>query len=189
MRHLDTNDWLMMNGMIYKIYTMEDEKKMRQDFLEQLKLLIDFDAADFYLSSDTQDTGLTDPVSCNCDCVSGEYDGLDYSRGLLYGGRSMVYRETDLVDDENRKKSSYYQKVYKPNNWHYSMQMILAKDKQFLGVITLYRAVGRKILPTTISFWRNFWWTTCPSVWIRSGSAVWRTRRNGPYPRRRSIFC
>ena len=29
MRHLDTNDWLMMNGMIYKIYTMEDEKKMR----------------------------------------------------------------------------------------------------------------------------------------------------------------
>ena len=63
MRHLDTNDWLMMNGMIYKIYTMEDEKKMRQDFLEQLKLLIDFDAADFYLSSDTQDTGLTDPVS------------------------------------------------------------------------------------------------------------------------------
>ncbi len=71
MRHLDTNDWLMMNGMIYKIYTMEDEKKMRQDFLEQLKLLIDFDAADFYLSSDTQDTGLTDPVSCNCDCVSG----------------------------------------------------------------------------------------------------------------------
>lgn len=27
MRHLDTNDWLMMNGMIYKIYTMEDEKK------------------------------------------------------------------------------------------------------------------------------------------------------------------
>ena len=51
MRHLDTNDWLMMNGMIYKIYTMEDEKKMRQDFLEQLKLLIDFDAADFYLSS------------------------------------------------------------------------------------------------------------------------------------------
>ncbi|MFQ7264514.1 MAG: response regulator transcription factor [Lachnospiraceae bacterium] len=144
MRHLDTNDWLMMNGMIYKIYTMEDEKKMRQDFLEQLKLLIDFDAADFYLASDTQDTGLTDPVSCNCDCVSGEYDGLDYSRGLLYGGRSMVYRETDLVDDENRKKSSYYQKVYKPNNWHYSMQMILAKDKQFLGVITLYRAVGKE---------------------------------------------
>ena len=56
----------------------------------------------------------------------------------------MVYRETDLVDDENRKKSSYYQKVYKPNNWHYSMQMILAKDKQFLGVITLYRAVGKE---------------------------------------------
>lgn len=144
MRHLDTNDWLMMNGMIYKIYTMEDEKKMRQDFLEQLKLLIDFDAADFYLASDTQDTGLTDPVSLGCDCAFGEYGGLGYSRGLLYGGRSMVYRETDIIDDEKRKMSPYYQKVYKPNNWHYSMQMILAKDKQFLGVITLYRSAGKE---------------------------------------------
>ena len=53
MRHLDTNDFMFKDTATSEIYTMEDEKKMRQDFLEQLKLLIDFDAADFYLSSDT----------------------------------------------------------------------------------------------------------------------------------------
>ena len=44
------------NGMaltVSRSFGAGDEKKMRQDFLEQLKLLIDFDAADFYLSSDT----------------------------------------------------------------------------------------------------------------------------------------
>ena len=47
MKTLDTNDWLVLNSIIYKIYTTEDEKEMRTLFLEQLKMLIDFDAAVF----------------------------------------------------------------------------------------------------------------------------------------------
>lgn len=143
MKTLDTNDWLVLNSIIYKIYTIAQEEEMRYSFLEQLKMIIDFDAADFYLASQEQETGLVNPVAYNCDCVSGDYDGMDYSRGILYSGRSMVYRETDIIDDGKRKASEYYQKVYKPNNWHYSMQVILAKDKQFLGVITLYRSIGK----------------------------------------------
>ncbi|HOO27562.1 MAG TPA: helix-turn-helix transcriptional regulator, partial [Lachnospiraceae bacterium] len=139
MKKLDTNDWLVLNSIIYKIYTTEDERKMRASFLEHLKMIIDFDAADFYLASEISETGLVDPIAYNCDCVSGEYDELDYSRGILYSGKSMVYRETDIIDDEKRKISEYYKKVYKPNNWHYSMQIILARNKQLLGVATLYR--------------------------------------------------
>lgn len=146
MKTLDTNDWLVLNSIIYKIYTVEDEKEMRIAFLEQLKMIIDFDAADFYLAgeeSENGETGLVNPAAYNCDCVSGDYDALDYSRGILYSGKSMVYRETDIIDDDKRKGSEYYQKVYKPNNWHYSMQIILAKDKKFLGVATLYRSIGK----------------------------------------------
>ena len=143
MKTLDTNDWLVLNSMIYKIYTTEDADEMRKTFLEQLKMMIDFDAADFYLASDTSETGLVSPIAYNCESVSGRYDELDYSRGVLYSGKSMVYRETDIIDDEKRKVSEYYQKVYRPNNWHYSMQIILARDKQFLGVATLYRSIGK----------------------------------------------
>ncbi len=143
MKTLDTNDWLVLNSIIYKIYETPDEREMRESFLERLKMMIDFDAADFYLASETKETGLEAPIAYNCDCVSGEYDELDYSRGILYGGKSMVYRETDIIDDEKRKASEYYRKVYKPNNWHYSMQIILAREKQFLGVATLYRTIGK----------------------------------------------
>lgn len=143
MKTLDTNDWLVLNNIIYKIYTTENEKEMRMLFLEQLKMLIDFDAADFYLASEDNETGLVNPIAYNCECVSGDYDALDYSRGILYSGKSMVYRETDIIDDAKRKSSEYYQRVYRPNNWHYSMQIILAKDKLFLGVATLYRSIGK----------------------------------------------
>ena len=38
----------------------------------------------------------------------------------------------------------YYKKVYKPNNWHYSLQVVIAKDHHFLGTITFYRTIGKE---------------------------------------------
>lgn len=143
MQVLDANGVLVLNSLVYKIYSIKDEREMRNSFLEGLKLMIDFDAADFYLARDDENEGLTDPVALNCDYISGNYDELDYSRGILYSGKSICYRETDIIDDQRRKQSPYYQAVYKPNNWHFSMQIIFAKMKQFLGVVTLYRSIGK----------------------------------------------
>lgn len=46
MKTLETNDWIILNTIIYKVYTMEDFDEMRKELLEQLKLLVDFDSAD-----------------------------------------------------------------------------------------------------------------------------------------------
>ena len=125
MNTLQTNDWLILNSIIYEIYTTADFDGMRKKFLEQMKMLVDFDSADFYLAA------------------ADVYDTIDYGRGILYSGKSIVYRETDIMADEVRTKTEYYDKIYKPNRWHYSLQMIIAKDKQFLGVVTLYRNIGK----------------------------------------------
>ena len=69
---------------------------------------------------------------------------MDYSRGIMFSGRSMVYRETDIISDEKRVQTEYYQRVYKPNNWHYALQMILGRNNHFLGVVTLYRTIGKE---------------------------------------------
>lgn len=147
MKHLDTGDWLAMNGMIYRIHATEDEREMRRDFLEQLKMLIDFDAADFYLSSDTKDTGLTDPVSLGYQRTEDspeESEGPEGGNGLFYVGRNMVYRETDVSDERERRENPYYQKVYRSRGWDYAMRIILAKDECLLGVVTLCRRAGKE---------------------------------------------
>lgn len=144
MRTLETNDWILLNSIIYKIYTMENLNEMRQQILEQIKMLIDFDSADFYLADLKTKNKLASPVFYNCEeDLSELYDGIDYSRGILYSGKSLIYRETDIISDEARVQTEYYEKVYKPNNWHYSLQMILAREKQFVGVITFYRTIGK----------------------------------------------
>ena len=51
MNTLQTNDWLILNSIIYEIYTTADFDGMRKKFLEQMKMLADFDSADFYLEA------------------------------------------------------------------------------------------------------------------------------------------
>lgn len=59
MKNLETNDWLMLNSIIYKIYTVEDVDDMRKQLLEQLKMLLDFDSADFYMAAAGGENHLT----------------------------------------------------------------------------------------------------------------------------------
>lgn len=144
MRTLETNDWMLLNSMVYKIYTTEQLHVMRNQFLEQLKMIIDFDSADFFLAARDGKNKLENPVFFNCEeDLSEEYDDIDYSRGILYGGKTLIYRETDIISDDTRVESEYYKKVYRPNKWHYSLQMVLARNKEFVGVVTLYRTIGK----------------------------------------------
>ena len=144
MKRLDNKDWLMLNNIIYKIYATEELTEMRKTLLEQLKMVLDFDSADFFLWNSAEKAGLASPVTYNCDGMYTQTcDSPDYSKGILYSGKSLVYRETDIISDEKRMESEYYKKVYTPNNWHYSLQMILARDKQFLGIVTFYRTIGK----------------------------------------------
>lgn len=145
MKTLETNDWMVLNSIIYKIYTTENFNDMRNELIEQLKMLIDYDSADFFLAAKDGSNHLVDPIYFNCnENKSSVFDELDYSRGIMYSsGKSLVYRETDIISDDKRMQTEYYKKVYRPNNWHFSLQLILGHDKEFLGVITFYRTLGK----------------------------------------------
>ncbi len=145
MRKMETNDWMILNNIIYKIYTTECFNDMRYEILDQLKMILDFDSADFYMASREEGKLLCNPVTYNCDVdLSEMYEDLDYSRGIAASGKMLIYRETDIISDEARVQTDYYKKVYKPNNWHYALQFIIARHKKFLGAITFYRTIGKE---------------------------------------------
>ena len=49
MKNLETCDWMLLNSIIYKIYTTEDLDEMRREFLEQLRLVVDLTVRIFIL--------------------------------------------------------------------------------------------------------------------------------------------
>lgn len=164
MRTLEANEWVFLSSLIYRIEETADEETMRRDLLARLTDLVDYDSADFFLcregkrtrtvvrdaekkkasASPEPVTGLWRPVFYNCAVnLSEEYDAIDYSRGLVYSGKSVVYRETDVVKDAERVKTEYFRRVYAPNHWHFSLQMVFAYDGHPLGAATLYRLEGQ----------------------------------------------
>ncbi|MFV0465285.1 MAG: LuxR C-terminal-related transcriptional regulator [Lachnospiraceae bacterium] len=144
MKTLETNDWTILNNIIYKIYTTLDSNVMREQLLEQMKMMLDFDSADFYLADHNGTNHLVEPVLYNCEANNGQlYEELEHSRGIMLSGKSMAFRETDIISDEKRMEMNYYKNLYLPNNWHYSLQLILGRGKDFLGVVTFYRTIGK----------------------------------------------
>jgi len=145
MRKMETNDWMVLNNIIYKIYTTEDFNEMRYELLSQLKILLNYDSADFYMVSKEEGRLLGNPVTYNCDVnLSKYYEELDKSRNIIVSGKTLIYRETDILAEETRIDSEYYQNVYKPNNWHYALQIVIARNKKFLGILSFYRTIGKE---------------------------------------------
>lgn len=144
MKNLETCDWMLLNSIIYKIYTMEDLDEMRREFLEQLHLVIDFDSADFYLAGHSEDEEMVQPVTYNCDVPeTAYYEQYEYCRRVIEGGKSLVYRLSDMIPQDEWRQTGLYKDVYRINNWQYSLQMVVCKEGHFLGMITLYRTIGK----------------------------------------------
>lgn len=144
MNRFETSEWLVLNNLIYKIYTIKDLDDMRSVMLEQLKLLMDFDSADFSLVQKEQELSFHHIVTYNCEIKEKfTYDEPQYFRDIVTNRKSVVFRETDVVPEEIRVNTSYYHNIYAKNNWNYALHMVLVKEHQLLGYISLYRAIGK----------------------------------------------
>jgi len=146
---LEGNDWILLNDIIYKIHTVEDLAKMQKNVLELIRLLIPYDLASFYLADERELHLLGHPVGIGISdeklqTYLDQYEDIDYTRWMFISAKSMAYRETDLMPEEQRVETDLYQKMYAPEGLHYSAQLSLAYDGRFMGIITLYRYKGKE---------------------------------------------
>lgn len=141
---IEKNDLILLNEIIYKIYSIEAFDEMRLSVLNLLKHMIPYSLASFYLASNRPEHLLCKPVAVNIlpealQKYIDEYEDIDYTRWIFMSGKSMAYRETDLFSDAKRESEELYQKMYAPEGIHFSAQLSIAFHDSFLGIISLYR--------------------------------------------------
>ena len=146
---LETNDWMVLNNIIYQINYLKDSREMRENLLKQLLLIIDFDSANFFVTDSDDPRILKNMAGYNFSEKLGEdyvglYEMLDYQKGLMFDGKSRVYRETDIMEDKKRQETEYYKQFYQPNGWHYSLHASLAFEKRSVGTLALFRRQGKE---------------------------------------------
>lgn len=140
------NTFLIINNLIYQIYTTKDFNKMKKNFLNMLKILIP-NTFSSILMADNSDS---EALLCNPLCYPESYTEMeelylsieneDQTRWLALCNHSALVRESELINEEDFLSSNIYQKCYKPHNIFYSMLLHLSYNNTFLGVICLYRS-------------------------------------------------
>jgi DNA-binding CsgD family transcriptional regulator len=118
---------------------------MRLSVLNLLRPLIPFRFATFYMASNQPDHLLCKPVGVQVTPEElqnylDEYEEIDYTRWIFISGKSMAYRETDLLSDTKRESDIFYKKLYEPLGVHFSAQLSVAYQDMFLGILSFYRA-------------------------------------------------
>lgn len=148
MHILETNDWVVFNNITCQIHKIADFDEMCHTFLEQVRLLMDFDAAVFYYSNCKELPKLKHAVCYGYDENTAreyldEYQECDYSRGLLMGGKKMVYRESDVFSDEERTETECYKRFFRDEGYHHSVHILPVADGKVLAKISFYRRQGK----------------------------------------------
>lgn len=145
MQNFEMKEWMSINRIIYKIYGDVNLNKMRTDFLENLNMYIDFDGAYFYLAKDDNELLFNSPASYRCHAR----DEIDFTyvpeiAQIIKNRKTMVFRETDIIHRNQWVDSMDYKLNYKPYNWCYGMRLVIAMDNKVLGILTLFRGIGKK---------------------------------------------
>lgn len=148
---LSQNQWEKVNDIITSIHSTKNTNAMRTAFLQKLMGLIDFDFSDFNIGMmrNTTSPCLVDPVIVSKFDKKFEeeftyqyestYATMDYVKWLFLSSESLVYRESDLVNEEVRKKSPFYLNYLKVFDLVNIAGIVIASGGHFVGAVTLYK--------------------------------------------------
>ena len=144
-------EWEKINLIICEINKTKDIKKMRKEILGALYKLVSFDLAYFYIGgvSNTNKVKLIAPVVVSK--FSEEFNEkfimnyenhfiqVDYAKWICASSESIVYRESDLINNDIRIKSSFYLDYLKPAGLINVAGVSIADKGHCIGAITFYR--------------------------------------------------
>ena len=144
MAFLQENEWMFLNEIAYNISFIYAFDEMRCRTLKWLHMLMGFDGAVFSLVEDERAAGsvvygMDEKAVAVFEETCGEDNPLHW---LLLSGHSAAWLQSELLTDEAMEKSAFYQKFYRPRQYHYAMGMNIVFREDVVGQITFYRRKG-----------------------------------------------
>lgn len=144
---MEKNSFLMINDMIYDLYSCRSRTDLKENFLRRLKLLIPYSYASilFHDNSSAPDTACLTAPLCIPDFfeeAENEYRKVadkDHLLWLIHSREPKVIRESDLLEENARLNSPLYLHCYRKFDIYDSLQYASVYQQNFLGVLTLFR--------------------------------------------------
>lgn len=140
-------EWRMFNDTLLELYYLPDLKTFGQKCLELIKIFIPYDYGNFIVIDANRNIDVEQSIFLG---VQGKlldnfielYFKEDYLANMWGFSKSMVYRDSDLLEETKRKKSSFYQNYSKPLGKDYGCGILVMKDKNPVVSFNISRKKG-----------------------------------------------
>ena len=144
---MEKNDFLLYNEVIYRIHACRTMEELKPALLAQVKLLIPYTYAsiiDIRVDPETQEMVHQDPYCKPSQFAEAEQTWIDqidqaYTLWLSHAVESVVVRDSELCEGEERYHRWSYQNIYSEYNVTDCVQMNIAFAGKSLGRLALYR--------------------------------------------------
>lgn len=145
MDNLRENDWNVINDILLEIYSMDNVKEIATKFLKLIRVLISYSQSYFIIFDEKQEI---DTVNSAFEGVSEEnknkyinyFYQVDYVTHMFGFSKTVVFKDTDIMEDDLREKTEFYQGYLSPQNIPYGEGIFLVKEGKILGVLNLFRS-------------------------------------------------
>jgi DNA-binding CsgD family transcriptional regulator len=150
MTELSHKQWLNINEILLKLYASKDLEELRSKTLHDLETIIPHKKSwfDLGVSKDNR-IDFFNPVSHNMTEKELEdyyevYQASDYIPWSFLSDAPLVYRDSDILDNELREKTYFFKNYLEPMGVYYGMGCTLVEKHVFFGSITLFRSKEEK---------------------------------------------
>lgn len=140
---ISESDWRFIDSFILRMNRHMNEREMREDVLRTIRAVMEYDRASFWLADGAKGY-LKDPVFVNFaeEDMYKYKDSMiqyDFNKPQYFYSYSTVFRETDMLSDEERENSRFYTDAYVPLCIHYALNVSLMENGVLVGTMGFYR--------------------------------------------------
>lgn len=139
------NQFLIFNNVTCELYRCRTYRDLGQYFLPVLKMLIPYRYASIMRREDKEaKIRLVEPLCVPAEFIEAELNYMrfaddDYTGWLNCCRESTLFRESDLVGEQQRLRSSFYQECYQKFNVYDSLQYGIVFNGRPLGALSIFR--------------------------------------------------
>lgn len=143
MNMITEKELLLINDIIKEIYTAKDMKKLGNQFLLLIRRIIPYKSAVFSILDGIYTVDENNYVSIEETGSAHEYNlkyaEKDFNNAILSFPKSTSYRDSDIVDENEKIKTEFYREWLLANDKKYMGGLVIKKGGKFTACFVLSR--------------------------------------------------
>ncbi len=142
---LKEKDWLTINDILLEMYDIADVSIFPRQILRIFRVLIPYTKGYFLVFDkaggiDEEKSAFLKMSMKECEMYVRTFYEKDYIKYTFdLSKHTITYRDTDIIAEEYRKKTEFYQMFLEPNGIPYGAGIILRRHGKNIGIVNFFR--------------------------------------------------